>query len=91
MIFLRAIKYIIWIATRKNDDFENLITLTVKDHYALHFDLLHDSARESNQKRKAEGIPHGNKGHIMITNGIENHWIDENDKIPEKNPLKADR
>ena len=68
---------------KKNDDFENLIPLTVKDHYALHFDLLHDSARESNQKRKAEGIPHGNKGHIMITNGIENHWINKRDEIPE--------
>lgn len=69
--------------TRLNDDFDNLIPLTVADHYATHFDLIHESARSANAHRKEIGEPHGNTGSRCATDGYSNMRLKPGEKIPE--------
>lgn len=69
--------------TRLNDDFDNLIPLTVVDHYSAHFDLIHESARSANAHRKEIGEPHAGAESRCATDGYSNMWLKPETLQPE--------
>lgn len=66
-----------------DDDFDNLVTLSIADHYKEHEEGLHETARVANAERKSLGEHSKQFGKISITNGIENHWISSGAEIPD--------
>lgn len=66
-----------------NDDIDNLIPLSGRDHMYEHLDQFHKSNKENGKIRRQMGIDHGNKNKFSVTNGIENRWLNKGETIPE--------
>ena len=65
-------------SNKLNDDFDNLESLTLQEHYAKHEKMLHRMNNVNNRKK-----PHGNIGKFSVTDGLTNMWLNEGDAIPE--------
>ena len=66
-----------------DDDFDNLVPLTVAEHYAEHKDMLHKANRIALTKRRERGEKMIHQGNRMINNGIIQCWLPENKELPE--------
>lgn len=65
-----------------NDDFDNLVPLSLEEHYAEHSDMLHEKARECNIERKSKGEHTAQYGAKVINNGIRELWLKGDDDLP---------
>ena len=70
-------------AIKIDDDFSNLETITIAEHWERHKDTLIALSIKQNEDRKTNHIPHPNIGKIGINNGIENRWISAGETIPD--------
>lgn len=67
-----------------NDDITNLENLTVEEHYKRHEEMLHKCNAIKQKNNKELNIKsHGNYNKFSVTNGVENHWLNNGDEIPE--------
>lgn len=66
-----------------DDDFDNLIPLSVEEHCRKHHIMLHKANKEACAKRRAEGTGTRQKGSRMINNGVRQFWIKEGEDIPK--------
>lgn len=68
---------------KRNDDFDNLVPLTIQEHYDVHFESLHDYARKANKKRKENNEHNKCYGWRKVTNGEWEQWLKPGEEIPE--------
>lgn len=65
-----------------DDDFDNLIPLSVSEHCLEHIDSLHESNRKASANKKVKGEYSAHKGAKIINNGVRQYWIHDGDELP---------
>ena len=66
-----------------DDDFDNLVPLSLREHYDEHIDELHEANKNSHTKKRELGIPFALEGARVINNGIEQTWLKVGEEMPE--------
>lgn len=65
-----------------DDDFDNLIPLTISEHCSEHLDMLHNANKVKSQARREVGLGTAHAGAKIINNGIRQYWIHDEDELP---------